>query len=226
MALPAGSIAVISGALTRYLAFHRALAALERPAGTALHYSFGANVAENRNSAIRVRHGDWMWFLDDDHTFAPDTLIKLLKRGKDIISPIVLHKEPPHAPVMYDAFEERTEGPRYHRQFLTDQTGVQRMAAVGTGGMLVRREVLEALTDPWFEVGQFVSSEFSEDLWFCKKATEAGFEVWVDFDVPMAHVAPCAVWPVRTTAGDWATGYHLGGETMPFIAAAKDEEAG
>jgi hypothetical protein len=103
---------------------------------------------------------------------------------------------------------------------------MERVAAAGTGGMLVRRKVFEALPRPWFEVGQLRTDSLGEDLWFCKKAGERGFEVWVDWETQMGHLTPAAVWPVHTGEG-WRTGYHLGGRGgMPIVGAAEEKEAG
>ena len=52
-----------------------------------------------------------------------------------------------------------------------------------SGGMLIRRRVLEGMERPYF------AAELSHDVDFCVKAREAGFEVYCDLDLPMAHIA-------------------------------------
>jgi hypothetical protein len=41
--------------------------------------------------------------------------------------------------------------------------------------MLIRREVFEKLSQPWFEY----NSELAEDAYICKRARDAGFEIKV-----------------------------------------------
>jgi hypothetical protein len=42
--------------------------------------------------------------------------------------------------------------------------------------MLIRREVFEKLSQPWFEY----NSELAEDAYICKRARDAGFEIKLD----------------------------------------------
>lgn len=56
--------------------------------------------------------------------------------------------------------------------------------------MLIKREVFEKLSVPYF---QFVSNENntehirSEDIDFCDRAKEAGFQIFADTDVVCGH---------------------------------------
>lgn len=224
-----GMIAVCSGNLTRYPKMWLSLATVEKPAGTILQLSQGAGIAQNRNASVRAflqTSGEWIWFMDDDHTFeSPKVLQILLAMEKDIAAPLVLRREPPHATVAYDRFtpKEAAEagkpwGWHAYRLDPAQTSGSVKVLAVGTGGMLIRRRVIEALEDPWFEVGQLRTEELSEDLWFCEKARRKGFEVWMSLDARISHVTPVAVWPVIHD-GEWHTGYDFGVRAMPLVPA-------
>lgn len=230
MSHPAGTICVVSGTLARYPNFSRCLLGLEKPAGTQLNWSVGAGIAQNRNDGIRKRAGSWVLLLDDDHEFAPDLLIRLLNTKKDVVVPLVVRREPPHATVVYDGYirqEEVAEGQPWgyttHHLKAGEEPGLFQVVAAGTGGMLLRENVIKAVGDPWFEVGKFKSEELSEDLWFAKKVEAKGFEMWCDSRVTMSHLTPVGVWPVYRD-GKWWSGYQFGAEArMPLVRAAGEE---
>lgn len=70
-----------------------------------------------------------------------------------------------------------------------------RADALGTGCMLIKRDVLEAIGYPWFKCHEM--SGGGEDFFFCDRAKEAGFEVWGDFSV-QAHHEYRHVWMERS----------------------------
>jgi hypothetical protein len=83
--------------------------------------------------------------------------------------------------------------------------------------MLVRRPVLEAMADPWFETGRISSQEIGEDVYFCDKARDAGFRLWLDLGAKLGHLTTATVWPVDTGDG-WSYGFGFPGGlrlTMP-----------
>ena len=58
----------------------------------------------------------------------------------------------------------------------------------GTGCLLIYREVLQKLSDPWFEIKDKPNLEVEpEDFYFCRKAREAGFKIALDTRFPTNH---------------------------------------
>jgi glycosyltransferase involved in cell wall biosynthesis len=101
--------------------------------------------------------GEWgKWYLPQAKQFA--RFMKRHKKYAKLESPIVL---PPTADTLIEA------------------------DALGTGCMLIKREVLETVGSPWFKCHD--GSAGGEDFYFCEKAKEAGFEVWGDFSVQCNH---------------------------------------
>jgi hypothetical protein len=72
--------------------------------------------------------------------------------------------------------------------------------AAGSAGMLVRREVLDTIGDPWFESTN--GTVLNEDVIFCRKARAAGFRVFATADVVMGHLGIFNVRPARRE-GRW-----------------------
>jgi hypothetical protein len=60
------------------------------------------------------------------------------------------------------------------------------------------------MDDPWFEVGKIHSEYASPDLWFAKKAIDAGFELWLDMENTIGHITHMTVWAFQDEeTGKW-----------------------
>lgn len=65
--------------------------------------------------------------------------------------------------------------------------------AIGTGCLLIRREVLGALTYPYFSYDE----DGSEDLFFCRKVKAAGYDIHLDMSLICGHITRQVVGPVQ-----------------------------
>ena len=88
------------------------------------------------------------------------------------------------------------------------------MKAIGAAGVLIKREVFEAIEPPYFSFGEKTPSgeTVGEDVYFCVKAREAGFKVWCRTDLPYAHLVTNGIWyepsPVKEDGNvDWTLEY-------------------
>lgn len=194
-----GLVGIACSDQARYIGFYADLAALQRPAGTLVSWSTGPYVPINRNELVDqalLAEAEWLWFLDDDHRFQPDILMRLLAHDADIVVPFVLKREPPFMPVVYVEHDQTTDRWMGANFYDIPTSGTLEVVAAGTGGMLVRRHVLEALEKPWFEMGKTVDGVLTgEDLTFSERATNAGFRILLDVDAPMGHIGSMVVWP-------------------------------
>lgn len=207
----AGTIAVCSGRDTVHIDFALSLLGVQT-ADTTLTWTRGADIPTARNEIVRNMKGDWVWFIDDDHTFRPDTLARLAGRDVPIVAPVVLTKRPPFRPVFYP----HRVATGYIAGSLNDlptDGSLHEVQAVGAAGMLIHRRVFDALTDPWFEAGKVDGQALGEDLWFCQKARDAGFPVHVDPTVTLGHLAPVSISPVLVGDG-WQVGLDIGGRAF------------
>lgn len=118
-------------------------------------------------------------FLDDDMMFPMNTFAAMLNADKDIIAANCVTKE----------FPPRTTANKIGggKVYTTRKaTGLEEVESVGTAVMMTKREVFEALEKPYFD-NEWIDAEENkftgEDRYFCHKAREAGFKIWIDHDL-------------------------------------------
>jgi glycosyltransferase involved in cell wall biosynthesis len=171
------------------------LLATHTPPGTTITWQTGNAIAANRNVSIREMQGDWVWFIDDDHVWDSKLLFALLERNVDIVVPICAMRYHPFCPNVFSGPDGRGGYTALSWTALAQHRGLLKVFAMGTAGMLIRKRVIERMTDPWFEVGRANPEGLWEDAWFCKKAHEAGFEIHADLDQMMGHISRLVFWP-------------------------------
>jgi len=121
---------------------------------------------------------------DTDHRFPKDALHRLFMHRKDIVG---INYSMRRFPPDFVAFESIDVENRKLKKLVTDEnsTGLQKAAAIGFGLTLVKTEVFLAMEKPWFDftwIGP--GAEWTgEDVHFCQKATELGYDIWVDADL-------------------------------------------
>jgi hypothetical protein len=203
---PFGTVALPCGELGRFSAFTYSLANLQLPPGSTKSMAHGLSIPRSLNTILREMKGGWVWFQADDQIFDPELLIRMLDREVDVLVPLIVRHVPPFSPVI---FKEQNEDGEYV-PFAYDEIpeeGLFEVYAAGTGGMLVRRHVIEEIGDPWFE---FSSHEVhNEDLEFCRKIREAGFTIHADASNTMGHMGLFTIWPVFVN-GEWGLRFDLG----------------
>ncbi len=199
---PAGLVATVaSGDSVRFSSFMMALGALKVPQGSAYNMIGSAYVHKNRNGAVEklLAHDKWQWllFVDDDNPPMPDMLLKLLAHNVDVVGGLYLHRAWPFYPHVYRRSVIDPNKP-YENLPHTDIKADTLMAvdAVATGGMLIRRPVLEKLGPQCFNYMQVPNGSWmGEDLSFCMRAQDAGFGIFVDTAVALPHLRSFALTP-------------------------------
>ncbi len=211
-----GLIGVIAQDAARFSTFAASLTALTVPPGSAIKWVMGHSIAASRNELVRdllsLDGADWLFLLDDDHAFDSDLLVSLLEVDVDIVVPLCLTRAPPYQPVVFTGWHDDEHVLR-DRLDLNDHPdgGILPIHSGGTAGIVIRRRVLEALEEPWFEVGKAVSTEIGEDVYFHDKAREAGFQAWCDLDTPLGHATVATIWPINSEEEGWTAAVTLPG---------------
>lgn len=202
-----GSVGVVADATARYTIFSQSLTTMRVPVNTVIDWRIGADRGRSRNSLVAAsleRGSEWMFFLDDDHSFPPDILLRLLTHDLPVVASLYLQRTDPFLPI---AYVEKTED-AYWPLDLSDKPkqGLVPVVGAGTGGMLIRSEVFHQLDPPWF----IHTTQQSEDLFFCDRCVEAGIPIYVDLAARLGHIAAINVFPDFIEDADgsetWAAG--------------------
>lgn len=119
--------------------------------------------------AMRFK-ADYILWVDSDMTFSYDSLTRLIDSGKEIIGCQALMRSEPHASNAYDM-----EG----QQVIYPEKIVE-VKYIGTGFLLVKTAVFEAIGKPYFKTTYDVATENwqGEDLNFCDRARVAGYKIY------------------------------------------------
>ena len=154
----------------------------------------GANLAANRiegvNNAVEAG-AHWVMFIDSDMTFEPDAVLRLVARDVDIVSGLCVKKAQPHAPTIY--MENKEEGGFNHMlDFPLDE--MVECDATGTAFLLIKIEVFKKMDTPYFAFPPQEKRDkpMGEDMYFCTKARELGYKIFVDTSVIIGHLGEYA----------------------------------
>lgn len=203
------TVCVPSSTMTRYVGFEESLSGVYVPKDSIQLRYQSMSPARNRNDGIRdapdvTTH--W-FFVDDDSQFERSILIRLLSHRLPIVCALVAHSKPNFGPVLWHGTMKGPEGRWQHVQYrwsdLDGKRGLMPVFAAAGSGVLVSREVLDKIGDPWFELGRYSTEDCSEDFYFYEKVRAAGYQVTVDLEARMGHYAPCAAWPTVREDGLW-----------------------
>ncbi len=198
--------------------FYKHLERLERPEGSRIEWSIGNNIAMARNNlceAAIAQNFDHLFFLDDDHEFAPGTLTRLLEDDLDIVSGLYLMRKWPFTPVAFASWKNEANQEAWPLVPKAGVAGLYEVVAVGAGCLLIKTDALRRIGPPWFTLLSPVNHDkISEDFNFCVKAAAAGVKIVVDTDVIVGHASTMALWPWRDAEGVWSTCILSNGERL------------
>ena len=145
------------------------------------------NIAE---AFLKNTDADYLLFLDQD-MLIPMNLIELLKEhNKGIVSALYYGKnETPQLPT----FMVKKDG-EYKRVEKFPKNSLIKVDAIGLGACLIKREVMEKISETLGDEPFFKFSypsrlkEIGEDIYFCELAKKAGYEIYVDTRFAVGHV--------------------------------------
>lgn len=159
-----------------------------------------APVDRARNQIVHffLAHDFTHLLMIDSDTIPPENAVhKLLAADTDAISAmtgILRINEEGEWEVYDNCFIERETDPetgKVTKTILAEQhTGLQRIFRCGAACLMIKREVFEKLTKPYFRfilTDDGLSHKVSEDIYFCDTLHAAGVELWADTDVICQH---------------------------------------
>lgn len=168
-------------------------------------YNGDSLIPRARNKIVKMfleTDSKYLMFIDSDIRFERWMINKLRQHDKGIIGGIYLKKTLPYQPVMNAA--------------LGEDNGLIVMREIGTGFMMIRRDVFGAfrtmwpehdytndddeqagIYHDWFKTGVYRQSSddknkpgryLSEDYYFCQEAAQLGYKTYLDRDILTQHI--------------------------------------
>ena len=142
--------------------------------------------------AIANRFSHVLW-LDSDMVFTDGIADDLQFCGKKIVTGIAHSRRPPYSSCLFTQIfpgVEKWKGNEY-------PSAPFRVAACGMAACLVAVEVLEAVREKFGNCFQPMTEPitYGEDVAFCWRATQCGYEIWADPAVRVGHVARTVIYP-------------------------------
>ena len=136
--------------------------------------------------------GDYLLFIDSDIIFTQNDIIKLRNNNKKLCGGVYLKKKLPYSAVC--------------NRLLGEEGDLHKMAEIGTGFMMIHRDIFTSISDKYpehyynnesdedkgqyydyFRVGVVENRYLSEDYYFCWLARQCGYDVYLDPDILVKH---------------------------------------
>ncbi len=151
----------------------------------------GSLIHQARNYIASTCFTDYLLFVDSDMSFHPDGLNKLLALDKDIVGGLYFMRKAPYRPAVFTINKDekyQAAEPIPDKPFQCD--------AIATGFMLIKKKVLDRFDQyvkdkkelPFDFLKEDLLGQLGEDMAFCHRAKELGFEIWCDPTFPIGHV--------------------------------------
>jgi hypothetical protein len=198
-----GTIGVLSGDQSRWSWFTQSLINVvnSAPSGTEVLWINGLWIAAAVNKMVANMAGEWLCILADDHILPADMIPRLLAHEQDIVAPLCCLRRLPYQPSLFHDTPNGYVG--YTWEELEGKNGLLAVDTFGGPGVMIRRHVFEAIGAPFFEAHPGYREAPHEDLYTFSKCRQAGFQPYVDLDMPIGHILPAAVFPHVLQNGGW-----------------------
>lgn len=148
-------------------------------------------ISNNRNRIVKdflATDCEYLFMIDDD-TFPTKNPLELIEHDKDVIGAIYPARDDRGIHFHIYKFDKDYPKKISFDQYENDEIrGLTKIDAIGTGCICVRRNVLEKIKRPfedWFDEDGIMIT--NDDLHFCHKCRQEGFEVWTHGDYMCSH---------------------------------------
>lgn len=174
--------------------FTQSLALLRRAGDTVIGFEIGSLVYEARNSlarqAIKADVDQVLW-LDSDMVFRPSLLENMTKVAKendiDFLTGLCFRRKPPYTPTIFDKLDWKDDRCHY-TQFMSIPEGRFQVGGCGFAGVLLQTDVLMSVASKFNGRMFDPLPGMGEDLSFCWRARQCGYDIWCDSEIELGHV--------------------------------------
>ena len=141
--------------------------------------------------ALKAISGDYthvLW-LDSDMVFTEDLFDDLMDSGKDFVTGIAHARREPYPSCIFTEIYPNVgkwKGEYPDKAF--------KIAGCGMACVLISVEIIRAV---WahHSTAFFPTREFGEDIAFCKRAQDLGYEIWAEPSVKVGHLGHVIIYP-------------------------------
>ena len=176
--------------------FAQSLAMIRKPDNddVACSFQMGSLIYTSRNNlalqAFQIE-ADYVFWLDSDMVFPQDLLVEMKKemdeKGLDFLTGLYFRRTPPFTPVLFDKLEVDEEGLCTWTDYKEVPDEPFKIGGCGFGAVLIKTDVL---WDVQCKFGGMFNpiANMGEDLSFCWRARQCGYDIWCDPKFELGHV--------------------------------------
>jgi hypothetical protein len=153
-------------------------------------YFYGYQIDEIRNLVAEwAKRYDYLLSVDSDIVLPKDSLKKMIEADKDIVTGLYIQRIPNTHTLEVYMVTPNGGMTNIPIELLSIHKGLVEVAGCGFGCVLIKSEVFRKMEYPHFYYQSAVINQnrITEDVYFCKKARDLGFTVWVDTTIKCDH---------------------------------------
>lgn len=150
---------------------------------------------------------EWLFFIDSDMDFPPETLARLKAMDADIACTDMWSRGWPSFRTVLRMGPPTSDGTSYWFAVPDHVKGVQDVGVCGMACTLIKVSLLRKMQEKYKDQPWFWSGQNGEDAQFCFKAQEMGATIRCDFDIVAGH------WGTTRMAGQ---GYTRDAKNQPM----------
>ena len=174
--------------------FAQSLAMLQKTGDCVLSLQMGSLIYTSRNNLAQMAiqmDVDYVFWLDSDMVFEPDTLIRMMdtlqKNEYDILTGLYFRRVPPYTPVLFDKLDIRRNICSW-TEFHEIPDHPFEVRGCGFGCVLMKSEIFLDVQSKHGNMFAPISNN-GEDIAFCWRARDCGFKIYCDPSVICGHVS-------------------------------------
>lgn len=155
--------------------------------------------ARNQAATFAVQEGyDYVFWIDSDMTFEPDTLERMFKSIGDnkFLTALCFSRRPPFKPCIYKEISAKKQDgmvePYTEIMYDYPRDQIIQIAAAGFACVLQKVEMLDVMLSV-YGVPFFPIAGLGEDLSFCYRAKQIGYNMYADTSIKIGHIMRMSV---------------------------------
>ena len=166
---------------------------LEIPDGYEMEFQFfyGYSISQIRNLIAEwAKRYDYLFSVDSDIVVPKDALKKMITADKDIVSGMYIQRIPDTYTLELYMVNENGGLSNIPHELISQHNELVEIAGCGFGCVLIKGEVFRTMEYPHFYYQSALDHKdtVSEDIYFCKKARDLNFKIWVDTTIKCDHI--------------------------------------